>query len=56
VGRCGPDSSGLGQGPVVGYYEDGYEPSGSIKGEVFRNRLSDLASREGLTHGVVINR
>jgi hypothetical protein len=33
VGRCGLNSSGWEQGPVAGSCEDGYEPSGSIKGE-----------------------
>jgi len=31
VRRCGPDSSGSGQGPVAGFHEHGNEPSGSIK-------------------------
>jgi hypothetical protein len=31
VGGCGLDSSGLGQGPVVGSCEKANEPSGSIK-------------------------
>jgi hypothetical protein len=39
VGRCELDSSGSGQGPVVGSYEHGNEPS----------RLADclLATQEG---------
>jgi hypothetical protein len=35
VGRCGLDSSGSGQGPVVGSWEHDNEPSGSIKGGEF---------------------
>jgi hypothetical protein len=35
VRSCGLDTSGLGQGPVVGCCERGDEPSGSIKGEEF---------------------
>jgi hypothetical protein len=34
------DSSGLGQGPVLGTYEHGNEPSGSIKGRQFLDWLS----------------
>jgi hypothetical protein len=41
VGRYGPDSSGSGQGPVVGSYEHGNETSGSIKGGTFLDKLSD---------------
>lgn len=29
--RCGLDSHGKGQGPVVGFCEHGYEPSGSLR-------------------------
>jgi hypothetical protein len=35
VERCGLDSSGSGQGPVVGSCENGHESSGSIKGRKF---------------------
>jgi hypothetical protein len=35
VGRCGLDSSGSGQGPLMGYCEHGSEPSGYIKGGEF---------------------
>jgi hypothetical protein len=35
VGRCGPDSSGSGQGPVTGPYKNDNKPSGSIKGGEF---------------------
>jgi hypothetical protein len=31
VRRCGLDSSGSGYGPVTGSFEDGNEPSGSVK-------------------------
>jgi hypothetical protein len=48
VRRCGFDISDSGQGPVAGCCEYGNEPSGSIKGEEFLNKLSDLTSREGL--------
>jgi len=41
VGRCGLDSSGSGYEPVVGPYEGGNEPSGSIKGREFLDYLSD---------------
>jgi len=35
VGKCGLDSSGLGQGTVAGSCEHDYEPSGSVKGQEF---------------------
>jgi hypothetical protein len=35
VGRCGLNSFGSGEGPVVGPCEHGNEPSGSIKGREF---------------------
>jgi hypothetical protein len=35
VGRCGLDSSDLGQEPVVGCCKHGNEPWGSIQGGVF---------------------
>jgi hypothetical protein len=41
MGRCGLDSCGSGEGPVAGCCEDGNEPSGSIRGEEFRDQLSD---------------
>jgi hypothetical protein len=41
VGRCGLDSSGSGQGPVVGSCEHGNYPSGSIKGGEFLDYVSD---------------
>jgi hypothetical protein len=36
------DMSGSGQGPVVGPYEHGNEPSGSITGGEFLDHLSDF--------------
>jgi hypothetical protein len=44
VGICVLDASGSGQGPLAGCYDDGNEPSGSIKdGEfidyIFSRRL-----------------
>jgi hypothetical protein len=41
VRRCGLDSSGSGQGPVVGSCDYSNEISGSIKRGEFRDQLSD---------------
>jgi hypothetical protein len=41
VDRCGLDASELEQGPVAGYCDHGNEPSGSMKGGEFLDRLSD---------------
>jgi hypothetical protein len=41
VGICELDSSDLGWVPVVGYYEHCNEPSASIKGRKFLDKLSD---------------
>jgi len=41
MGRCGLDASGLEQGPVSGFCEYSNEPSGSIKGREFFDKLSD---------------
>jgi hypothetical protein len=41
VGRCGLDASGSGQAPVRGFFEQGDENSGSIKGGYFLDKLSD---------------
>jgi hypothetical protein len=41
VGRCGLDASASGQGPVTGCCEHGNEPSGSIKGGEFLDKMSD---------------
>jgi hypothetical protein len=38
---CGVDSSDSGQGRVAGCCEHGNEPSGSVKGGVFLDYLSD---------------
>jgi hypothetical protein len=38
---CGLDISGSGQGPVAGCCEHGDEPSGSVKGAIFLDQLSD---------------
>jgi hypothetical protein len=35
------DSSGSGQGPVASSYQQGNEPSGSIKGQRFIDQLVD---------------
>jgi hypothetical protein len=35
VGSCGLTAYGLGQRPVVDFYEHGSEPSGFIKGREF---------------------
>jgi hypothetical protein len=35
MGRCGPDSSGSGWGPVVDSCEHGNKPLGSVKGGEF---------------------
>jgi hypothetical protein len=35
VGKCGLDTSGSGDGPVVSSCEHGNEPPGSIKGSEF---------------------
>jgi len=40
LGRFGLDSSGSGSGSVASFYEDGYEPSGFIKGGKFLDQLS----------------
>jgi hypothetical protein len=37
VRRCGLDASASGQGPVVGSYGHGNEPSGTIEGGEFLN-------------------
>jgi hypothetical protein len=39
--ECGLNSSGSGQGPVVGYCEHGNGPSGSIKDGEILDQLSD---------------
>jgi hypothetical protein len=39
--KCGRDSSGSGQGPVVGWFEHSNEPSGSIKCRKFAEYLND---------------
>jgi hypothetical protein len=41
VGSCGLDSSGSVYGPLVGSFERGTEPLGSIKGGEFLDCLSD---------------
>jgi hypothetical protein len=41
MGKCGLDSSGLGQEPVAACCEHGNEPSGSLKGRIFLDYLSD---------------
>jgi hypothetical protein len=41
MGRCELDSSGSGQGPMVGSFEHSNEPSGSIKGREFPDWLND---------------
>jgi hypothetical protein len=48
VERCELDPSGSGKEPVAGVYEDANEASGSIRGGVFLDLLSDLISQEGL--------
>jgi hypothetical protein len=40
--NCGLDSSASGLGLAVGYYESGNEPSGSIIGGEFLDKLSDF--------------
>jgi hypothetical protein len=46
---CELDSSGSGQGPVVGSCEHDSEPSGSVKGGEFLNWVSDCSFvKEGL--------
>jgi hypothetical protein len=41
VGSCGLDSSGLGEGPLVGSCEHGTEPLGFIKGGEFLGYMSN---------------
>jgi len=41
---CGLDSSGSGEGLVVGCCEHGNEPWGSIKGGEFLDQVSDCCS------------
>jgi hypothetical protein len=40
---------------VAGSREHGNEPSGSIKGEEFLDKLSDLVSQEGLCSMELVN-
>jgi hypothetical protein len=58
VGRCELDSSGSGEGPVTGSYEQGNEPSVSIKGGEFLDELRAgllSASREIFSVYLVVN-
>jgi hypothetical protein len=52
VGSCGLNSSGSGQGLVVGPCEHGNEPSGSIKGGESHQLMATSFSRRILLHGV----
>jgi hypothetical protein len=41
VGTCGLESSASGYRPVMGFSEHDDEPSGSVKGQEFHEKLSD---------------
>jgi hypothetical protein len=51
MGRCGPDSSGSGKGPVAGSGVHGDEPV-SIKGGVFLTSKMKFFMKEAAPHQV----